>query len=284
MVNMKRILVSLAAAALCLLASAQAQITTKKMKIADFPDKTMRVVLTGNFLFDQTLKKEFGNRWFLSPYEFCTAQEFEESKASPDFYFFLVVTGQFRKEVEPGLDLLTIVKGGVGADGGISSMYDVATVPLRATEDHDGRELVFIPALLDILQDYISTSMKTDIEGYAGLGNYSINLPKVRDKNIVFAGTDLSKELGDAQIAAYFVDGMSVEDADEVDDCLLEGRKDTVVSYTVVPVNPRNGSYCYKMLIDCEDHTLYYYRRHKISRIAGPGFLTEDVKRIASRK
>lgn len=281
---MKRIFAAIAATVLCLAASAQGQITTKKMRISDFQDKTMRVVLSGNSLFDQFIRKEFGIRWSLSPYEFCSAQEFNESKTNPDYYFFLVVTGQFKKEVEPGLDLLTIVKGGVGADEGISAMYDVATVPFRATDDTDGREFVLLPALLDILQDYIATAMKTDIEGYAGLGNYSINLSKTKDMNIVFADTDLAKEVGEAQRAALFADGMSVEDPDEVDDCLSEGRKNTVVSYTVVPVNPRNGSYCYKMLIGCEDHTLYYYRRHKINRVAGPGFLTEDIKRIASKK
>lgn len=284
MENMKRIFAALAATLLCLVASAQAQITTKKMKISDFQDKTMRVVMTGNSLFDECMKSEFRDHWSLSSYEFCSADEFEESKTSPDYYFFMLVTGQFKKESEPGIDMLTVVKGGIGSTEGIDAMYDVATVPFRPSEDQDGREFVLLPALLDIIQDYIQTAMKTDIEGYAGLGNYTINLPKTKNMNIVIAEEDLADEITPAMLPSLLSDGMSVEPADDVDDCLLEARKNTVVSFTVAPINPVKGSYCYKMLIGCEDHTLYYYRRHKISRIAGAGFLTEDVKRIASRK
>ena len=47
---MKRFLTLLAALIIPLAALAQAQITTKKIKISDFPEKTTKVVLTGNAL------------------------------------------------------------------------------------------------------------------------------------------------------------------------------------------------------------------------------------------
>ena len=49
---MKRFLTLLAALIIPLAALAQAQITTKKIKISDFPEKTTKVVLTGNALYD----------------------------------------------------------------------------------------------------------------------------------------------------------------------------------------------------------------------------------------
>lgn len=55
----------------------------------------------------------------------------------------------------------------------------------------------------------------------------------------------------------------------------------SLVSYTVAPYDAKPGSYCYKMLIDSKSNTLYYYKRHRISKKYGPGFLLEDLKQIA---
>ena len=66
---------------------------------------------------------------------------------------------------------------------------------------------------------------------------------------------------------------------------MLENAPGTLVSYTVFPYDPVPGSYCYKMLIDAGTHKLYYFRKHKITKKRGPGFLTEDLMRItADRK
>ena len=54
-----------------------------------------------------------------------------------------------------------------------------------------------------------------------------------------------------------------------------------LVSYVVAPASGKSGSYCYKMLIEPQTNTLYYFRKHKITKKAGPGFLAEDIRRIA---
>jgi hypothetical protein len=55
-----------------------------------------------------------------------------------------------------------------------------------------------------------------------------------------------------------------------------------LVSYTVYPSADSMGSFCYKMLIDPQTNTLYYFRKHKMSKKFGAGFLAEDVKRITA--
>ena len=55
-----------------LMAGAQAQINTKKVKISDFTEKITKVVLTGNDFYDSILKDEVKTHWRVSPYEFCT--------------------------------------------------------------------------------------------------------------------------------------------------------------------------------------------------------------------
>jgi len=148
----KKILMTAIAVALPLAVSAQAQINTKKVKIADFQDKITKVVLTGNAMFDSYIKGEFNDRWRISPFEFCTMDEFETLKSSADFYFLMFTKGQFRKEAEPGLRFITLVKGGNGADSGIGDMLEIVSMPLCSAEDPSGREYDFLPVFLDIAQ------------------------------------------------------------------------------------------------------------------------------------
>lgn len=278
----KKILMTAIAVALPLAVSAQAQINTKKVKIADFQDKITKVVLTGNAMFDSYIKGEFNDRWRISPFEFCTMDEFETLKSSADFYFLMFTKGQFRKEAEPGLRFITLVKGGNGADSGIGDMLEIVSMPLCSAEDPSGREYDFLPVFLDIIQQYTLSSLEKDVDGYIGLGNATLNLPKARGKKIVFAREDLSSQIDEKTQAKLFNRNMSVMDSDDSDALLENTDPDTIISFTVAPTDAHNGSYCYKMLINAGTHELCYYRKHRISPKSGAGFLTEDIKRISA--
>ena len=106
----------------------QAQIYTRKEKLKDMTAKTVKVVMTGDEIFDEALKQSVTTSWTLSPYEFCTNEEFQKIKTDSKFYFLIVVKGQQRKEAEPGIDLLTFVKGGEGADKSIEDMLEVVSL------------------------------------------------------------------------------------------------------------------------------------------------------------
>ena len=84
-----------------LMAGAQAQITTKKVKISDFTQKVTKVVLSGNELIDIALQDEVTARWRISPYEFCTLEEFDRIKTNGDYYFLLVTRDRFKKDSSP---------------------------------------------------------------------------------------------------------------------------------------------------------------------------------------
>ena len=278
---MRRILIMLAAAMLPIFANAQAQINTKKVKIADFPEKTTKVVLTGNMFYDGSLQDEIVARWTASPYEFCTLQEFEQLKGNDDYYFLLTTKGQFKNEVEPGLMFLTLVKGGKKAEG-IDDMLEIVSLPISSAEDPSGRETVFFPAFLHIIQNYALESTEKDVSAYVGLSNYSLNLPETKDMTIIFSENDLSTEITDDLKNLYFNEGMTITDEDEADGYMTDNSGKVVVSYVAVPTDASVGSYCYKMLIDNQSHKLYYFRKHRISKKVGAGFLAEDIKRIAS--
>lgn len=278
----KLLYVIFALTAIPALMSAQAQITTKKVKIEDFPEKVTKVVLSGNIFYDSTLKEEIRNRWVVSPYEFCSMEEFNELKTDPDYYFLIKVKGQFRKESEPGIEFLSLLKGGPEAEKGLDKMLDVITFPYAALDSPTGRETVFMPLILEIMQKHVLASIETDLVAYSSLSVYSNNIGQARGKHVLMAEEDLSDEITPAVKRVYMQnDGIEVASADSVDMYVTENVPGTVVSYTVCPEDPQPGSYCYKLLIDVEEGELYYFRKHRINRKTGPGFLLEDIKRIA---
>ena len=279
---MKKILFIIAAALMPVLASAQAQINTKKVQIADFTEKATKVVLTGNMFYDGSLQDEIVARWKVSPYEFCTLEEFEQLKGSEDYYFLLTTKGQFKRESEPGLMFLTLVKGGKKAAGGIDDMLEVVSLPISSAEDPSGRETIFLPAFIDIIQNYAVEATETDVSGYVGLSNYSLNLAETKGMTVVFSEDDLSSEIND-QIREESFDGMmGITDEDSADRNMYESSDRVAVSYLAVPTDAAVGSYCYKMLIDNQTHKLYYYKKHRITKKTGAGFLAEDIRRISS--
>lgn len=277
---MRKLFIMLAVALLPLMAGAQAQINTKKVKISDFTEKITKVVLTGNDFFDIALQDEVKARWRVSPYEFCTWEEFQRDRNSSDFYFLLTTSSQFKKESEPGLDLLSLVKGGTGAT--INSMLEVVFIPFAPAEDPSGREMVFLPAFLDIIQKHALMSMEKDTDGYIGLSNNSMNIAKAKNMEFVFSEDDLSSEITREFRDLNFDSDMVITDEDSADDYMLENAPNTLVSYVVAPTDAQPGSFCYKMLISSETHELYYFRRHRITKKLGPGFLAEDIRRINS--
>ena len=280
---MRRLLILFAALMMPYFAGAQAQINTKKVKIGDFTQKTTKVVLTGNAFYDGALQDEVAAKWRVSPYEFCTIEDFDILKGNDSYYFLLTTKGQFKKEKEAGMQFLTLVKGGKEAENGIDNMLEIVSMPFAPTEDPTGRELTFLPAFLDIIQNYALDSMETDINAYTGLANYTLNITKAGKKRIVFLESDVNKSVDKQMQELYFDAGITMEEEEEdADRNIMEHIPDVLVSYTVSPATPGKGSFCYKMLIDAGTHQLYYFRKHRISKKCGLGFLPEDIRRIAA--
>lgn len=286
---MKKNIISIVAAcvfAIVCAASLQAQvkITTKKMRMSDFTSKTIKVVLTGSELYDEALKNEVSRIWRISPYEFCTFDEFQKLKTSQDYYFLAIMDSKMKKESEAGVTVMTVFRGGVDdAENVEKRPLEVVALPFSSAENPSGREFLFMPVMLDIIQIYIDESMTSDRVSYAGINYYSKNYLKAGKKTIYVASEDLNPDL--AIDPEWEEKRMIVKDTDDVDQMLSEGTKDVLVSYTVAPSDPQKGSFCYKYLISPDTHELYYFSKHQISGLNAPGFLDRDMKLIAiSRK
>ena len=277
---MKKAFAIILAALLPVLAWGQAQINTKKMKIADFTHKITKVVLSGNEFFDMALQNEITMGWRISPYEFCTMEEFEEYRTSDEFYFLVSVDGKFRKDNIPTISYLTLVKGGQGAEGGIDKMLEVVSMPVASAQSPSGREFVFLPALLEIIQNYTLASMENDVNAYGGLGTITQKIEKGSGFMAVFTKEDICPSVYDMEKVEFFDDELFITDENKADSYMLDRADNTLVGYVVAPSEPLPGATYYKMLINARTYQLYYFAQDKVSRKEGAGFMPADIKKI----
>jgi hypothetical protein len=98
----------------------------------------------------------------------------------------------------------------------------------------------------------------------------------------VFSEGDLATDVTDEVKNLCFDEKVLVLEEEDADEYVSPDKANTLVSYTVYPSADSMGSFCYKMLIDPQTNTLYYFRKHKMSKKFGAGFLAEDVKRITA--
>lgn len=271
--------------ALCvpLCASGQAKINTKKVKIADLPTRTTKVVLGQGGIMDSALRDEVSARWRISPYEFCTVEEYNSLKENPDYYFLLIARSN-EKEYK-GMLTLTLMKGGKAkAEDPQKRPVDVASLPISSSDFPSGREVVFLPALVDIIQDYVTRAMKSDGAGYSGFDIYASQVRRTGIKRIYFSEDDLIPDMDAAFKERYFDEDMLIMSEAEADKAFQDGTYNTLVSFVVAPFDPQNGSWCYKMLIDAGTHELLYFRHHRINARNWAGFLPKDIKKISSKR
>ena len=255
---------------------AQGKVTTRKHLFADFPDKITKVVMSGG-LMDSALRQEVVDRWTASPFEFCTLAEYETLKKSDAWYFLLVTDGQAKGEEEPMVRFLTLEKGGADKGDNIALRTEVISLPLCPVDDSDGRELVFLPALVQGVQDFALKAMESETVAYSGMSwfNEYYNR-KGAIKRIYMAREDLSPSVTEKDKAKYLDEDIILCDEDEADKVFTDGTYNTLVSYTVSA-----GAWSYKMLIEADTATVYYLRKHKVNARTAPGFLTEDLRRIS---
>ena len=237
----------------------QAKIYTKKVKLSDFPTKTTKIVLTGNDLLDSPLKEEIARRWRISPYEFCEPEEYDGIKKSTDYYFIRMVDIN-------GVTSMSLSKEGL----------EVINLPYCTAGDPSGREILFMPAFIDILQTYVLDSINSDMTGYLGLKSYT--------KNMLGGGGDFRVYVSREDLAAgadskWEQKDIFIVDEDDADDIFLEERENALVSYCVKPAPGSKKRNCYVFLIDAKGHKLYFYASHKASD-KNCGFTSSDMNFI----
>ena len=259
---------------------AQGRVTTRKHLFADFTDKITKVVMSGNDVLDGALRQEVVDFWTASPFEFCPMAEYESLKKSDKYYFLLMTAGQAKGEDAPMVRFLTLEKGGADKGDNVALRTEVISLPLCPVDGGDGRELVFLPALVKGIQEFTLEAMESEKVAYTGMVWFNGNFDRRGNtKRIYLAREDVSESVPQKDLEKYLDDDIILCDEDEADKAYTDKTYNALVSYTVSA-----GTWSYKMLLDAGTDTVYYIRKHKVSARNAAGFLAEDLKRISRKR
>lgn len=219
---------------------------TRKALLEDFPAKMTKVVLSGSPMVDAVVKEEVNQRWNLSPYEFCTAEQYEANRQSSDYYFLHFVKMD-------DVIFLSLDKGGTKDDPDIRKQcFEVVSIPVSGADLQTMDNLEYMPAFIDIIQDFVGNAMNSESKAYSGLAQYN----------------------GSIGGKAIYID------KEEASRHFTEGTSNALSGLLVAAANPRLGSWCYRMLISCDTHELLYYKKHKVSTSVGAEWLKGEIKKF----
>ena len=226
---------------------AQLKLYTRKLRLADFPSCTTKVVLDGDSFLELTLREAVTGHWRISPYEFSTPQESIALQDSSRLYFLFLTRDE-------GLDWLTLTKGGkLDEKESFRQPFDVVRLPIASTGNPSGRELDLMGAFLDIIQAFVQQAMDSDKTAYGGLS--ADTRTRLRGKTVLLA-------------------------PDAADAAFLAREKDRAVPFCVAPASPEEGYFCYKMLISADTHELLFYKKYRYRTPDDARFSEDDVRRF----
>ncbi len=258
-------------------AYSQMDLFGKKEYLQDFNYKTLVVVLENNSMIDLAIKEAVEKRWELSEFRFCDLDEFDKIKGDTSYYFLVRVKGIFKKEREPAIEFLSLLKGGPQGVKGVDKMADILSLPFQPVDGGDGNIVPYINAYVNIMQAHVLRIQRKKIAAHIGISWYSNRLVEVPGKNILINENDLAENFGREQAERFLKKGVTIVGEDEIERALEIGAPKTVVTLCISPGVEQQGSYCYKMLISTDGGELFYYKKQKINARHPKGLSKEDI-------
>ena len=256
-------------------ASGQGRIYTRKARLADFQTKTTKVVLSGDNLLDLALQEEVRRRWRISPFEFCDPEDFESLKNDAAYYFL------YLSQDKTGLAYLTLLKGGNDESfRSLDGKLEVVRIPFSPVKITSGREFVYLPALIDIVQIFVEESLTSSARNIFGLSNYNGNLSKARKKKICIAREDLDSGIPQRDSADVLAPGIFAVDSFQADSLFEAGSSEALVAFSISPAEPDRQAKCYNFIVAADTHDLYYYQWRSYTKPGKRGFTKSAIKAI----
>ena len=204
----------------------QKRIYTKGYKMQDFRSKTTKIVLDAGPM-GRSIRQEVTSLWTISPDEFCTPEQYEKQKTSPDYYFL-------HTETSRGIICLTLEKGGKPEDpNDLKKPFTVVSLPISGEQDQSGRVYIYMPAYISVIQDYTDAAINSETVAYTGVKAICRGVPR---------GVRV------------------VKDPAEADKAFSEHTPETAVRVTVTPTGDPSDKPRYHLTFGTEDYRLYSFR------------------------
>ena len=260
----------------------QQKIKSEKEYYGDIPARITKVVSSGdNSMADLMFRNAVEENWNISPFEFCDYEEFDQLRTDTNYYFLLRLDKQHRKDTDPSMEFICFLKGNGKAAGDIAAMPELLALPLYPEGDESDRIFSYLPAYMNIIQNYIQKIVDGKIYPSKRGKIYPGTPDKSRNSSILFNKEDMAYMPPMQEFEKMFRGRAETVSQKNIDTALDTAAARTLVSLTVFPSAEGKGAYCYKMLISADTYELFYYKRHRITPKKGAGFLKSDLRRIS---
>ena len=119
-------------------------------------------------------------------------------------------------------------------------MTEIISLPLTASAGGTGREIIYLGALLQAIQEFTLSAMGSEKVAYGMEGWANQNYAKYgKMKQIYLVQADLDASVTNTILKRYADSDIHiVEDAEQADQAYLDGEYNTLVGYVVAPFLP----------------------------------------------
>lgn len=249
----------------------------------DIPARMTKVVIAGdNSMTDLLFRNAVEESWDISPFEFCSYEEFERIKTDTNYYFLMRIDKMHRKDNgTPAMEYISYMKGNEKAGKDMEGMPELIALPLFPEDDGSDRIFSYLPAYMHIMQNYIQKIVDGKIYPSKN-GKLHVGIPdRSRVASILFSNEDMAYNPPMQEFERMFRGKARFVLQDQIDNALENAASRTLVSLIVAPGSDSKGAFCYKMLISADSYELFYFKRHRITEKKGPGFLKQDLRDIS---
>ena len=248
-------------------------------QINKFKGTTTLVVLDGrDVAFDAMLTESVKKFWKITPYEIVNNERFDKEKANPAYSFLVLTQAVFTKDkIESTYNFLNLLLS--HPTGNINDMPVMAYVPFCGSPFTSNQHIFKTGVLLKAIQYQVDEQIKN--QKSVKISKQNKNIPKLNGKELLISKNDISPAFADsATLKKLYRNSIKIVGSDEFEKAVIGESSNTVILHKVMFNDNATSGRCYKMLIDVNDGTIYYYKMDKVSESKPGLFLKKDFRKI----
>jgi hypothetical protein len=247
-------------------------------QIAQFKGTTTLVLLDGqDVAFDAMLSESIKKFWKVTPFEIINSERFEKEKSNPSFSFLVVTKVSFTKDkIESSYNFLNLLLS--HPTGNINDMPVMVYIPFCGAPFTSNLHIYKTAVLIKAIQYQVNQVLINPKKGK--LASFNKNIPKLKSKTLLIAKDDVSSEMNDSLLKKLYKSKIRLVSRDEVEQAVIKETESTVILHKVLFEEAATTGRCYKMLIDVNDGTIFYYNMDKVTASKPGTILKKDFRKI----
>lgn len=283
---MKKIIVFVSFFSLLLPLFSQDYLPTPEEVDRFYKTKTL-VVLNGNPMseFNLIAKDVMKNHWKLTPYDFCSQDEFEQKRFDVNYSFILMNPVRFEKDkTNAKYNFLSLLLG--GKERIVTNMPDMCPVPVSYYGVEEETYTYKLGIILRFMQNHVEfIHAHPEYIKENMFKHYNDNMGEVHDKMLYLLPEELEKSINtENKIKKIYPYPFKLVTKDDINKAITAGDTNIVFLHKVGPEGTKIDARVYKIIIGAGDAKFYFFSYHKLSAKEPDAFLMTDLKKMAKSK